>query len=60
MRRLLNNLKRGKKAVRQKYRLVLVFQTIGRGGDVSFLDQSQRVVQQNVCNPRILLLLDWS
>ena len=46
--------------MRQKYRLVLVFQTIGRGGDVSFLDQSQRVVQQNVCNPRILLLLDWS
>ena len=36
---------------RQKYRLVLVFQTIGRGGDVSFLDQSQRVVQQNSAIP---------
>ena len=32
---------------------------IGWVGEASFLDQSQREVQENVCNPRTLLSFDW-
>ena len=43
---------------KQELRLVLVLHLIGWEGGMGFLDQSQSIVKQNQCKPKLLLTLN--